>query len=225
MSDQEWPSAPGGGGSQPPGDSGQGSQPPGGSPPPGGGGSQPPSSPPPSGPPPAGGGGAAAAGGQNDPRTGLPYADFGKRAMAVLIDFGVFLAIYIVIFILALILGAISDVLGFLFTMLAWLAVLAFSLAYFIGGEGGPLAQTFGKHMMGIRVVGPTTEPLGYGKAAIRYVGRILDTIVCGLPIGYLWPLWDAENRCWHDMVADTRVVVAPTSEKSFNYWMNNVRG
>lgn len=145
--------------------------------------------------------------------------------MAILIDFAVFVAIYIVIFILTLILGAISDVLGTLFSVLAYLAVFLFGLAYFIGSEGGPLAQTFGKHMIGIRVVGPTTAPIGYGKAALRYVGRILDTIVCGIPIGYLWPLWDAENRCWHDMVADTRVVVAPTSEKSFNHWMSNVRG
>ena len=175
--------------------------------------------------PSAPGGGISTGGGQADPRTGLPYADFGKRAMAVLIDFAVLIAIGIVVFILVLVLGAISDVLGVLFSVIAYIALFVFSLAYFIGGEGGPLAQTFGKHMMGIRVVGPSTAPLGYGKAAIRYVGRILDTIVCGIPIGYLWPLWDAENRCWHDMVADTRVVMAPTSEKSFNYWMSNVRG
>lgn len=155
----------------------------------------------------------------------MPYADFGQRALAVLIDAAVFVAIWIVLFIVSFVLGAISDVLGFLFLVLAYIVMFAFTLAYFIGSEGGPMAQTFGKHMMGIRVVGPTPEPIGYGKAAIRYVGRILDTIVCGLPIGYLWPLWDAENRCWHDMVADTRVVVAPTGEKSFNHWMNNVRG
>jgi len=154
----------------------------------------------------------------------MPYATFGNRAIAVIIDFALIFAVFIALFIIALILGAISDVLGAIFGFLAYLAMLVASIGYLVVSEGGPLGQTFGKHMMGIKVVGATPGPIGLGKAFIRYIGRILNSIVCGIPIGYLWPLFDAENRGWHDMIADTRVVVAPQGEKSFNTWMNNVR-
>jgi uncharacterized RDD family membrane protein YckC len=166
-------------------------------------------------PPPAagpyGGGGAAV-----DVRSGLPLAEPGTRIGAWLIDVGIIFAGVIV----ALIFSAISTALG----LLAYLVVIALSIAVLILGEGGPLGQTPGKHLLGIKVVGPRPGPIGYGQAFIRYIGRILDTIVCGLPIGYIWVFFDEQRRAWHDMVADTRVVMAPPGERSIGYWWNNFR-
>lgn len=205
MTDQDpsWPSEPAGG------------QPPTPPPAPGGGG--------------PGGGGftpTPAGGGDIDPRSGLPYADFGKRAGAYLIDIGVVIAVYVVIFILTLILGAIADILGLLMSLVGFAAYIGLFVVNFLLGEGGPLSQSLGKHMMGIKVVGDTPGPIGIGKSAMRnIVGRFLDSIVCGIPIGVIWPLFDDENRAWHDIIADTRVVVAPTGEKSPQYWLANFRG
>ena len=87
---------------------------------------------------------------------------------------------------------------------LAILACIA-AIAYFIYFEGGPTGQTLGKKAIGIRVVDFNTGgPIGYGRAFIRYVGRIPSGI---LLLGYLWMLWDKEKQTWHDKIATTVVV------------------
>ena len=59
---------------------------------------------------------------------------------------------------------------------------------------------------MKIRVIDVDTGgPIGYGRAFVRYIGRILSAIVIFL--GYLWMLWDRERQCWHDKLAGDYVV------------------
>ena len=78
--------------------------------------------------------------------------------------------------------------------------------AYFVYFEGGPTGQTFGKKAMGIRVIDfKTGGPIGYGRAFIRYIGRIVSEIPIFL--GYFWMLWDKEKQCWHDKFASDVVV------------------
>ncbi|HEU0318685.1 MAG TPA: RDD family protein, partial [Solirubrobacteraceae bacterium] len=75
--------------------------------------------------------------------------------------------------------------------------------------EGGPTGQTLGKRALGIRVVSfDTGGPIGYPRAFLRYIGRIIDFLV--LLIGFLWMLWDREKQCWHDKLASD--VVVPVS-------------
>ena len=197
QNDPSWPdngdTPPGGSGGTPP-SSGGGTPPP----PPGGGGM--------SGSGMTGGGASAAGAGKTGPG-GRPLASFGERAIALLIDWALLFAVGIVLFIFSGIVGAVSDILGFLVGLVVYALLFIGSIALFVMGEGGPLGQTPGKHMRGIQVVKEDGSQLDTGGAVIRYLGRILDTIVCGLPIGYLWPLFDDEERCWHDMIASTRVV------------------
>ena len=49
------------------------------------------------------------------------------------------------------------------------------------------------------------TAPIGYRRAFVRWLGRILSTLV--FLLGYFWMLWDADNQCWHDKLARTLVV------------------
>jgi uncharacterized RDD family membrane protein YckC len=122
-----------------------------------------------------------------------PRASFGRRFVAYLIDYLIFLGVYLVVY-------AIGD------QSLATLVSIGFGLAYFTYLEGGPTGQTLGKRALGIRVVDFSTGgPIGYGRGAIRYVGRILSGIVCLL--GYLWMLWDKEKQTWHDKFATSVVV------------------
>jgi uncharacterized RDD family membrane protein YckC len=89
-------------------------------------------------------------------------------------------------------------------------------LAYYVYLEGSPSGQTVGKRAMNIRVIDfQTGGPLGYGKAALRWVGRIVSGVVCLL--GYLWMLWDPQKQTWHDKIAGT--VVVPTADYPVAAW------
>jgi uncharacterized RDD family membrane protein YckC len=81
-------------------------------------------------------------------------------------------------------------------------------IAYCIYCEGSERGQTLGKAAFGIRVRSTGGGPLGYGRAFLRYVGRILSTIP--LLLGYFWMLWDPNKQTWHDKIANSVVVPAP---------------
>jgi uncharacterized RDD family membrane protein YckC len=123
-------------------------------------------------------------------------ASFGRRLGAALLD--------------GLVLGL---PLGVLAAALPDEAELVNALSFFVGVvyyvllEGGRSGATLGKQALGIRVADlQDGGPIGYGRAVVRYVGRILSTIP--LLLGYFWMLWDREKQTWHDKLA--RCVVVP---------------
>ena len=82
--------------------------------------------------------------------------------------------------------------------------------------EGAHNGQTWGKQMLGIRVVRDNGQPVSFGWAALREIvvkGLLFGFVVIdhsrSIPwlLDYLWPLWDDENRALHDMVVSTHVV------------------
>ena len=93
---------------------------------------------------------------------------------------------------------------------------LLIGIAYYVYFHGSPSGQTVGKKALSIRLVGADDGgPVGYGAAALRYVGSILSAIPCGL--GYLWMLWDSNKQTWHDKIATT--VVVPESSAPVQKW------
>ncbi len=141
-----------------------------------------------------GGGGGVVAG---------PRASFGTRFLAALID-GVLIGVVALVF--RLLLGA----------LLGSGVQLLLGLAYYAYLEGSPSGQTIGKRAMSIRVVDFNGGgPIGTGRGLLRYVGRIVSSIPCGL--GYFWMLWDSEKQTWHDKIATT--VVVPTSAYPVAAW------
>lgn len=79
---------------------------------------------------------------------------------------------------------------------------------YYIVLEGGATGETLGKKAVGIRVIGLADgAPIGYGRATVRYFGRIVSSIPVFL--GYFWMLWDGEKQTWHDKFATCVVVPA----------------
>lgn len=174
---------------------------------------------------PAGPGGAP----YGQPTAGRPpLADFGARLVALIIDaLIVSIPIMVLGFILFFVLigstqawlggldgtgGPDAVGAGFAGAMLVMVLFIGLSfmvpILYQVGFEGGRLGQTIGKWAMNIRVVeAPTAGRVAPSKAFIRSLVR---SFVSGavLWLGYLWMLWDDQNRTWHDMAADTRVVV-----------------
>lgn len=123
----------------------------------------------------------------------VPRAGFWIRFGAVFID-GVLLTV--VTLILESALRATGDLLGVLL-----------SVGYFTYFEG-QTGQTLGKLAVGIKVVDiDAGEPIGYSRAAVRWLGRIVSAIV--IYLGYFWMLWDQEKQCWHDKMARDVVVAA----------------
>jgi uncharacterized RDD family membrane protein YckC len=207
----DFPPPPPGGGYPPP-------PPPGGAfpPPPPPGGAFPPAPPPGGGyspPPPLPGGYAPAP----VPAYGAPQARYGGfwiRFVAVFLD-GIIVTIPVLI--LGVILGIAAAVasnasgnsngasvattgLGFLVDLIG----LVISIGYFIyfWGRG----QTIAMRLFHLRVADAITgQPIGYGRAALRYVGYLLSAIVCY--IGLIWAAFDSRKQGWHDKIAGTVVL------------------
>ncbi len=134
-------------------------------------------------------------------------ATFGQRLIAVLIDGGIILAAFIPAFIVVLILGQISGILGFLAALGLYLLIFAGALYMYIGGIGST-GQTPGKRMQGVQVVSDDGSMLGMGGAAVRYlVYAVSNSIVCGLPVGSLWMLFDGEQKTLYDKVLNNQAI------------------
>jgi len=71
----------------------------------------------------------------------------------------------------------------------------------------GKTGQTWGRRIVGIKVVGETTgEPIGFGRALGR---QLFASFISGqiFYLGYLWMLWDDKKQTWHDKVVNSIVV------------------
>jgi uncharacterized RDD family membrane protein YckC len=139
-----------------------------------------------------------------------PRAGFWVRVGALIIDLLIVGGVGIVLVIIGAAAGSSAlEVIG-------WLIFVLGSIAYDIYFHGKPAGQTVGKRALGIRVIDFSTGgPIGYGRAALRYVGRFISGTFCYL--GYLWMLWDKEKQTWHDKMAND--VVVPTSAYPVEHW------
>lgn len=75
--------------------------------------------------------------------------------------------------------------------------------------KGGRTGYTVGKGVLGIKLVSEATgQPVGAGMAFVRYLLHILDGLPCYL--GYLWPLWDAKRQTFADKIVSSVVLEQP---------------
>lgn len=69
----------------------------------------------------------------------------------------------------------------------------------------GKTGQSIGKKVLNIRLVGRVTgEPVGAGVALLREICHVVDGFFY---LGYLWPLWDRERQTFSDKIVGTYVV------------------
>ena len=151
---------------------------------------------------------------------GQPLASWGSRVGATLIDWLILIvpAVVLGIIVVAIAAGSntgavVTGILGFL----AYLVVLFIYAPVLMARQGQNNGQTWGKQMLGIRVVRDNGETMSFGWAALREIAvkglalSIASSIIPLIPLflDYCWPLWDDENRALHDMVVSTHVVRA----------------
>jgi uncharacterized RDD family membrane protein YckC len=94
--------------------------------------------------------------------------------------------------------------------VLEWLyrAVLAAAVIGFFGLFWTRGGQTLGMAAWRIRVQRDDGHLLSWRDSVVRLGAALLSWLPAGL--GFLWVLFDRENRAWHDRLSHTRVVRLP---------------
>lgn len=157
-------------------------------------------------------------------------ATFGQRLGALLIDvlimtvlLGLLIGIMVVI---GYLVGAVSvngdgglGVAAGVFVIILFILGLAIlilaPLAYGAGFEGPSGGQTIGKWALGIRVINPSGTNLTLGRSFGRQAVKVFASGQV-LYLGYLWMLFDDQDRTWHDMAVTSLVVVDPGPKRGF---------
>jgi uncharacterized RDD family membrane protein YckC len=151
---------------------------------------------------------------------GRPLASWGSRVGAYLLDGLILLIPVVALTIIIVAIAAGSDTAGWVTGILGFLAylVVAFLYAPFLmAREGARNGQTWGKQILGIRVIRDNGDQMSFGWAALREIAvknlavGIAASIIPIIPwfLNFFWPLWDDQNRALHDMVVSTHVVQA----------------
>ena len=156
-------------------------------------------------PPEQASGGAAAGGASGE------LADWGTRAIGILIDFATIFVLWIIGFIIVAVISAVSSTLGALVGLLVYLAL---SLAWlYYGFLVGARGYSPGMAIMGLRCVSAETgQVIGGGMGVVRTILHIIDSIICY--IGWLFPLWDAQRQTISDKIVKTHVLANQPKQK-----------
>jgi uncharacterized RDD family membrane protein YckC len=85
------------------------------------------------------------------------------------------------------------------FALFAW---FLWNFTYLVGKTG----QSWGRKLVGIKVVDGEGGPIGFWRALGR---NVFAALISGpfFYLGFLWVLWDADKQAWHDKVFRTYVV------------------
>ncbi|MBT2493841.1 RDD family protein [Streptomyces sp. ISL-96] len=136
------------------------------------------------------------------PYSGMPpYAHWGLRFVAILVDVLVIMVPYSLVFVG----GAMGDSFGAILAVIGFLAAIGVGIWMLV--QEGKTGQTIGKKAMGIRLLREADgQPLGVGMAFVRRLAHFLDSIPC-IPLGYLWPLWDDKKQTFADKICSSVVV------------------
>ena len=152
------------------------------------------------------------------PWAGAPLAGWWSRVGAAILDALILFVLVAALVALVVVVALGNDVAGVVVGILAFFLYLAAVLLYapvLMARSGENNGQTWGRQIVGIRVVRDSGEPLGFGFAVLREL--VVKIMLFGVVGGFfasiptlldvLWPLWDDENRALHDMIVKTHVL------------------
>jgi uncharacterized RDD family membrane protein YckC len=151
----------------------------------------------------------------------LTPAGFGERTGAAFVDLGISLVILGVAVWVATIpfaIGGTGPVVAGTILIVAGIAAALLHTSVLMARKGDRNGQTVGKQALDVRVVTVDGEPVRLGTCLVREVAvKQFGTLITGglfLPVDYVWPLFDDEDRAIHDIVADTRLVPAASPRR-----------
>ncbi len=162
---------------------------------------------------------------------GMPYAAWGDRVLAAIIDsllvFGVMIVLYIAIMIIGGILGGIGmaiggafggeegassgSILGSGFCCIAFVLLPLVSLGIGLYNKVHLVSQrgfSIGQGIMKLKVVTGQGTLVPVGTLVLRLLVQVGFGFVPFLPlVSILWPLWDPQRQALHDKAVGTFVV------------------
>ena len=144
----------------------------------------------------------------------MTKANYGKRVIAVFLDWLYAVVPPVTFFIIGLImvLAETATALGILLMIAGSIGWLVLSIQNKIFREG-KTGQSFGKARMNISLIDSSSgQPLGAGRCFIReFVFSLLSSVTAGIfwIIDYLWPLWDKDGERLMDKIMTSRVINA----------------
>jgi uncharacterized RDD family membrane protein YckC len=167
---------------------------------------------------------------EEDSQSALEFAGFWRRVGAYIID-GIILGIaaYITSNVIGLLLrgsinqtqltqamltqdpqAMVSAIAGPMMDLLIFSSLASFIIYwfYFAGFESSKFQATPGKSLLGIVVTDMDGDPVTFGTATGRFLGKILSALI--LYIGFLMVAWTKHKQGLHDMIAGTLVIRKP---------------
>jgi uncharacterized RDD family membrane protein YckC len=134
----------------------------------------------------------------------VELAPVGRRVVAVLLDIAWIVPLVLGLRLVSWLVGAWPPTPGadMLVEVIIGLVIVSFWAEF---------GATPGKRMLGLVIVDAGTggrPPLP--RLLLRYVGYLLSALP--LFLGFLWALWDPRRQGWHDKLAQTVVVVRPST-------------
>ncbi|MEB3367896.1 RDD family protein [Saccharopolyspora mangrovi] len=149
-------------------------------------------------------------------------AEWGTRVLGYLIDGAIPGAVFFLLYIVSgFVAGAVASsgdedaamttmIILFVVLGILYLGLLGFTI-WNTCYRRGTTGQTLGQKVAKIKTVSEATgQPIGFGNAFLRQICHVVDSAICGLPIGWLAPLWDEKKQTWADKIMKTVVVTAP---------------
>lgn len=143
----------------------------------------------------------------------LRYGGIIARFIAMMIDwifvFGILFIIFLPLYVISLLTSLfVAPLLAlFDFTVIpSFLLLLVFShWVYFATMESSDRGATYGKRLMGLRVVDLQGRKISFARATLRYMAKIVSAIP--MMFGYVMAIFTAKKQALHDLIAETLVV------------------
>ena len=125
-----------------------------------------------------------------------------RRLLAMVYDAIIVLALMMVATLAAMLLGfgnqtALRDPVFTAYLVLVWFL--------YVGGFWTRGGMTVGMRAWRVRIENASGERPGWTRSAVRFAVSLLSAALAGA--GFLWSLFDAEKRSWHDLASGTRLV------------------
>ncbi|MEL7626924.1 MAG: RDD family protein [Anaerolineaceae bacterium] len=124
------------------------------------------------------------------------YAGFWNRFAAIFID-GLILGAFG--WVLIRIFGVRDDT--FFYSLITTIA----GFLYYTLQESSSYQATLGKRLLGIKVTDLSGARISFGKAAVRYLAKILSALI--LFFGFIMAAFTEKKQALHDMIAGTLVI------------------
>jgi uncharacterized RDD family membrane protein YckC len=139
----------------------------------------------------------------------IKYGGFWRRLVAFVIDYIVIIVSFFVLFLFGALLSN-YDYIGILgFCLMLFAIIIIFLYTPLL--ESSKLLATFGKYVMGLKVVGKDGGRISVWRALGRYICRNIGMSL--LYLGVIWIGFDNKKQGLHDHLAETFVVTRDTDE------------